>query len=51
MTDPAAQLEGALRRLAEKPHEYEPSTEPARRGERRACAVCGNTERATIHAR
>ncbi len=33
------------------PHEFEPSTEPARRGERRACAVCGNTERATIHGR
>ena len=32
-------------------HAFEPSEEPARRGERRACAVCGNTEGATIHPR
>src|SRR5690348_14479219 len=37
-------------RLPDDPHEFEPSDEPYRHGgERRACAVCGNTERATIH--
>jgi hypothetical protein len=39
----------ADRPLRDDPHEFEPSDEPARSGERRACAVCGNTERATIH--
>jgi hypothetical protein len=37
-------------RPTDDPHPFEPSDEPYRHGgERRACVVCGHTERATIH--